>query len=227
MGRGPLIAGMPTRIPGPGPDGQQRQDQSAKSERTLLVSWLLSAPGPLVTGIAVAMSSSATQIADAIRRTVELAALFTGWWVFGRRKVAATEAARLRLERSAEVGVAVAMGASGLAMLVIGGYRFFNYAPGGNVIVGLIVAILGTGVNAAFWVRYTSLLRHGFDRVLAGQRKLYRAKTMVDLAVMTALLMVALIPAHPLTHYVDTLGSIVVAGYLLHQAFAFRRAGRA
>lgn len=108
-------------------------------------------------------------------------------------------------------------------MLGIGGYRFFNYEPGGNVVVGLIVALLGTGVNATFWVRYSALLRHAFDPVIAGQLTLYRAKTLVDLAVTGALLAVVLAPAHPVTHYVDTLGSVVVAGYLIYQALSFRR----
>lgn len=196
---------------------------SARSERTLLVSWLLSSPGPIVTAVAVAMSSSATQIADAIRRTVELAALFTGWWTYRRRRVTPTPEERLRLERRAEVTVAVAMACSGAAMLVIGVYRFFRYQPGGNVTVGLLVALLGAGVNAFFWFRYTALLRHAPDAVLAAQLRLYRAKTLVDVCVTTALGAVAFFPAHPATHYVDTLGSVVVAGYLIQQALTFRR----
>lgn len=198
-------------------------EHSAKSERTLLVSWLLSAPGPIVTGIAVAMSSSATQVSDAIRRALELVALFTGWWTFRRRKRVASGAERLRLERRSETSVAIAMGISGAIMLLIGGYRFSNYEPGGNVVVGLIVAVLGGGVNATFWVRYTRLLRHAPDPVLAGQLKLYRAKTVVDLAVTAALFTVALIPTHPVTRYVDTLGSMFVACYLILQALSFRR----
>ncbi len=199
------------------------QAHSEKSERTLLVSWLLSAPGPLVTGIAVAMSSSATQIADTVRRTVELVALFTGWWVFRRRKQTATAEEKARLERRAAVVVAVAMALSGVAMLSIGVYRFFRYEPGGNVIIGLIVAVLGILVNGAFWVRYSHLLSQGPDAVIVGQRKLYRAKTLVDLCVVAALLAVAVAPSHPATHYIDTLGSVVVALYLFQQAFTFRQ----
>lgn len=168
--------------------------------------------------MAVLMSSSATQIADAIRRTVELAALFMGWWVFRRRKGAVSEGARVRLERTSELSVALAMGVSGLAMLGVGVYRFFYREPGGNVTVGLAVAALGMLVNAAFWWRYTALVRKQADAVLRAQAKLYRAKTLVDVCVVTALSAVAIAPAHPLTHYVDTFGSVVVAGYLLAQA---------
>ncbi|MFA5552379.1 MAG: cation transporter [Trueperaceae bacterium] len=218
-----MIGNPSTNSPGPDATQVAHDEHSAKSERTLLVSWLLSAPGPLVTGVAVAMSSSATQIADAIRRTVELAALFIGWWAFRRRKSVAVEAERQRLERRVEVSVAVALAVSGTVMLGIGGYRFFNYEPGGNVVVGLIVAVLGTGVNAFFWARYSGLLRHAFDPVIGGQLRLYRAKTLVDLAVTAALLTVMFAPTHPATHYVDTVGSVFVAGYLLYQALSFRR----
>lgn len=196
---------------------------AARSERTLLVSWLLSSPGPIVTAVAVAMSSSATQIADAIRRTVELGALITGWAVFRRRGRAVSESDIITLERRAELTVAVAMGLSGAAMLTVGVYRFFRYELGGNVLIGLTVATLGLGVNAFFWARYAALLRHAQDAVLQGQLKLYRAKTLVDVCVVLALLSVAVIPKHPATHYIDSVGSVVVAGYLLQQAFTFRK----
>src|SRR5690625_4735453 len=202
------------------PDGSGARPgaHDAGSERTLLASWLLSAPGPLVTGIAVAMSSSATQIADAIRRTVELGALFTGWWTYRRRRTAPGPAEVATLERRSRRTVAAAMFLSGLAMLAVGVYRFFRHEPGGNVTVGLAVASLGLLVNGLFWVRYARILRRGPDPVIAGQLRLYRAKTVVDSGVVLALLAVAFIPDHPVTHYADSLGSVAVAGYLIQQA---------
>lgn len=194
-----------------------------KSERTLLVSWLLSSPGPIVSAIAVAMSSSATQIADAIRRAVELGALVTGWAVFRRRGREPSAEARAALERRSELTVGVAMAVSGAVMLGIGLYRFFNSQPGGNVVIGLSVALLATVVNGTFWFRYSRLLRRAEDPVLAGQRTLYRAKTVVDLGVAVALTSVAVIPDHPVTHYVDTLGSVLVSVYVMYQAFSILR----
>lgn len=47
------------------------QEQSAARQRTLLIALLLSMWAPLVTGIAVVMSTSTTQLADFVRRTVE------------------------------------------------------------------------------------------------------------------------------------------------------------
>ena len=64
-----------------GLDGLSKE-QSSSREKTLLTALLLSAPGPLFTGYAVLSSHSTTQLADFIRRGVELAALFISWWVF-------------------------------------------------------------------------------------------------------------------------------------------------
>jgi hypothetical protein len=50
-------------------------DGLAGRERTLLVALLLSLWGPLATGLAVLLSQSTTQVADFVRRSVELVAL--------------------------------------------------------------------------------------------------------------------------------------------------------
>jgi predicted permease len=51
--------------------------------------------------------------------------------------------------------------------------------------------------------------------VIAAQRDLYRAKAFVDFCVGTALATVAIAPDQPATQYVDVLGSVIVAAYLL------------
>jgi divalent metal cation (Fe/Co/Zn/Cd) transporter len=191
--------------------------QAAKRERTLLIAFLLSLPGPLVTGVAALSSHSATQLADFIRRTVELVALFLSWWVFRKiqRNPALGEADRLRLERMAGLSVAGAMICSGVVMLLVAISRLGVYEPGGRVTLGLIIAILGLLTNGWFWRRYTILTREHYSSVIAAQQKLYRAKACVDLCVVAALTAVAVAPTHPMTRYIDVLGSIVVAGYLM------------
>ena len=56
--------------------------KKASGERTLLASVLLSSPGPLVLGAALIYGRSSTQLADFVRRTVELAAIIVSWIVF-------------------------------------------------------------------------------------------------------------------------------------------------
>ena len=122
---------------------------------------------------------------------------------------------KTRLEQKAGISVAGAMIVSGLVMLVVALSRATSYEPGGNVIPGLIIAALGLLANGLFWRRYSNLNREEYSSVIAAQQGLYRAKTSVDLCVVIALTMVAIAPAYPATRYVDILGSVAVAGYLL------------
>ena len=191
-----------------------------KSERTLLAALLLSSPGPLVTGVAAVLSGSATQLADFIRRTSELVASFSSWWIFRKihRDAAVhdeVEAVHTRLERIANLIVAAALICSGIALLTVGITRLFIYMPSANVILGLVIAVLGLITNIIFMLRYGALNRKQNNSVIAAQQRLYRAKSCVDLCVVLVLLTIAIAPLHPATHYVDAVGSIIVSGYLL------------
>lgn len=193
------------------------EKQAANREKTLLTALLLSTPGPLVTGLAAISSHSTTQLADFIRRSVELVALFLSWWVFRQlqQNSKISKEAQSRLEHAVGLSVAGAMICSGIVMLVVAISRMSVFEPGGKVIPGLIIAVLGLITNLWFWWRYTVLNREQYSPVIAAQQNLYRAKAFVDLCVVIALAAVAVAPEHPLTRYVDILGSVTVAGYLL------------
>lgn len=193
------------------------EKQAASREKTLLMALLLSMPGPLVTGLAAISSHSTTQLADFIRRSVELVALFLSWWVFRRlqQNTKISKEDQSRLEHAVGLSVAGAMICSGIVMLVVAISRMSVYEPSGNVIPGLIIAVLGLLTNGWFWWRYTVLNREQYSSVIAAQQNLYRAKAFVDLCVVIALAAVAVAPEHPVTRYVDILGSVTVAGYLL------------
>ncbi len=116
---------------------------------------------------------------------------------------------------------------SGIAMLVVGVFRLLRYEASGNVTMGLVIAVLGLLTNTWFWWRYRSLTRERFDPVIAGQQSLYRAKACVDLCVVTALTAVAVAPSHPATQYIDALGCITVACYLLYNGVDMMRKTKA
>lgn len=197
--------------------GELSHEQAARRQKTLLIALLLSAPGPIVTGLAVLNSHSATQLADFLRRGVELVAMALSWWVFRRlhRPPGSSEADRARLEQIAGLSVGGAMLTSGLILLLVALSRAPSYTPGGSVTAGLVIAVLGLLTNGFFWLRYRAMTREQYSAVIASQLSLYRAKTSVDLCVVIALGAVALAPAHPATPYVDLVGSVAVAGYLL------------
>jgi len=191
--------------------------QAASREKTLLAALLLSMWAPLATGYAVVMSQSMTQVADFVRRSVELVALAISWWAFRwlGRTADLDDDQQARMERTANLSVAIALYVSGVVMVILSLSRVSHYEPGGNVYPGLVIAVLGLITNAWFWRRYARLTREQYSSIIDAQRQLYRAKSAVDVAVLLALAAVAIAPAHPVTRYVDVLGSFVVAGYLL------------
>ena len=191
------------------------QQQTASRGKILLTSLLLSAPGPLVTGIAMMTSQSTTQLADFLRRGMELVAIFIAWWVFRQLQRSPAQAQQERLERLAGLSTAGAMGTSGILLIVLALTRLADFTPGGSVTMGLVIAVLGVLTNGWFWRRYRALTREQYSPVIAAQQSLYRAKTSVDLCVVIALAAVAAAPTHPATRFVDILGSVIVAGYLL------------
>ncbi len=184
-------------------------------ERTLLASVLLSSPGPVVVGIGLFLGKSSTQLADFIRRTAELVAIVVSWAVYRvTHKGAADDADRRRhLEHMANICVGAAMGLSGIAMLYV---AFLHpTAEKGNVIPGLVIAVLGVVTNTWFWSRYRRLNKETPNPILAIQSRLYQAKAWVDACVTTALAMVAIAPGSLLAYYMDIAGSAAVALYLL------------
>ncbi len=202
-------------------------DPDARRERTLLVALLLSAWAPFVTGWAVVLSQSTTQVADFVRRTVELGAVTVAWAVFRRlrrREPAPAEAARL--ERIAAWAVGGALAISGAVTLLLALRRGAGFAPGGDVRLGLLVAVLGLATNGWFWRRYAVFARERPGRLMEGQRTLYRAKVVVDACVIAALASVALAPGRPVTRWVDLAGSVAVALYLLWSAARAVAGGR-
>ena len=85
----------------------------------------------------------------------------------------------------------------------------------GNVIPGLVIALLGVIANTFFWRKYTKLNKAEPNAIIAVQARLYRAKSLVDSCVTIALLSVALFPEAKASYYLDLIGSIIVALYLI------------
>ena len=198
-----------------------------RRERTLAWAVALSAWGPLATGIAVALATSSTQVADLVRRSAELTAMTLAWATARRlrRNPNVAPALAARWARSTAIAVAVALATSGAATavgLVLGA----RWTPSGDVRLGLAIATLGMLVNGAFWLRYRSLARARIDPIVDGQRRLYVAKVVVDAAVVAALATLRWASAGIWTTIVDRAGAAAVAAYLLASAWrAWRAAG--
>lgn len=183
--------------------------------RTLLMSVLMSAPGPLIIGLGLLVGRSSTQIADFIRRSAELLAIIMAYVVYQitTKDGVCDEVRKAKLERLSNIFVGAMMCVGGTFMMALA--ILSDNADKGNVIPGLVIALLGVIANSIFWVKYTKLNNAEPNAILAVQARLYRAKTLVDGCVTTALLSVVIAPASQLSIWLDFIGSIIVAVYLI------------
>jgi len=176
----------------------------------------MSAPGPLIVGLGLLTGKSSTQMADFFRRSVELLAIICSFIVFqATRMDEITNITRkIRMEKGANLFVGLAMCLSGISMILLS--IFAGSSEKGNVIPGLTIALLGVIANTLFWRKYTVLNRQSPNAILAVQSRLYCAKAIVDGCVTLVLVTVALFPASKEAALLDTVGSIIVAVYLIY-----------
>ena len=184
--------------------------------RTLLWSVIMSSPGPLVVGLGLLVGQSSTQIADFVRRSSELLAIIMSFVVykFTTREGICDEEKKARLERMTGIFVGAMMCLGGSIMLLLA--LVSENEEKGNVIPGLVIAILGVVANTIFWRKYTKLNKTEPNDIIAAQARLYGAKSLVDACVTIALLSVAIAPGAVFSYYVDIIGSVIVALYLIY-----------
>ena len=183
--------------------------------QTLLWSVLMSSPGPLVVGLGLLSGKSSTQIADFIRRSAELLAIIMSFIVFKltTKDEVCNEEKKQKLERISNVFVGAMMCVGGIFMIILA--FMTDNSDKGNVIPGLAIAVMGVIANSIFWRKYTHLNKIEPNAILMVQARLYRAKTFVDGCVTIALLSVVIAPATQLSFYLDFIGSLIVAVYLV------------
>ncbi len=191
-------------------------DKEKKSGyRTLLLSVLMSAYGPVILGLGLRVGHSSTQIADFTRRTAELLALIVAFIVYAvtnsRKDMQAGQ--KQVWEKRGNLFTGFIMCVSGLSMLAL---SFLSADDDkGNVIPALVIAVLGVIANSIFWWRYTVLYRRQGNAILGVQARLYGAKSAVDICVTAALAVVLAFPGTGASFWVDRAGSVLVALYMI------------
>lgn len=199
--------------------------------KTLLWSIIMSSPGPLVVGLGLIAGRSSTQLADFVRRSAELLAIIMSFAVYTatQKDGVCDEAKKHRAERRSNVFVGSMMCLAGAIMAVLA--LTVNNEDKGNVIPGLAIAVLGVIANSIFWAKYTRLNKAEPNAILAVQARLYRAKTLVDTSVTVALTSVLIAPQSAVSYWLDMIGSLIVAVYLLwcgmRTVYEERRSARA
>ena len=193
-----------------------------QGEGTLLTSVILSAPGPLILAGALLYGRSSTQVADFIRRSLELIALLVSYLVFrfmGRQVL--TQTKKDQLQKLADLFVGGSMCLSGPVILFLSFWSFGQEK--GNVAPGLIIALMGVLVNGVFALRYGVLYQREAHGIFSIQKKIYQAKFLVDLAIALSLTTVILYPGSRMTDWTDFSGSLLVSVYLLYSGMKILR----
>lgn len=183
--------------------------------RTLLWSVLMSSPGPLVVGLGLLSGRSSTQLADFVRRSAELLAIIMSFVIYKltTKDDVCNEEKKQKLEQCSNIFVGAMMCVGGIFMIILA--LISDNTDKGNVIPGLAIAVMGVIANSIFWRRYTHLNKIEPNAILMVQSRLYRAKTMVDGCVTIALLSVVIAPATQISYWLDFVGSLIVAAYLI------------
>ena len=184
-------------------------------KKTLLMSVIMSSPGPLVIGLGLMVGQSSTQIADFVRRSIELLAIILSFVVYClvTKEDEVNEEQKRRYEKGTNIFVSIAMVVSGIIMLFLA--LTSKNEDKGNVIPGLVIALLGFIANTFFWIKYTKLGNESNDNILKIQSRLYRAKTFVDFSVVIALSVVLFSRDTTVAYYFDLIGTIIVSTYLV------------
>lgn len=184
-------------------------------KNTLLMSVLMSSPGPIIVGLGLVTGKSSTQLADFVRRSSELMGIILAYVVYRMTsKDGEIDAVKkAKLEKISNIFVGATMCIGGAIMLVLA--LVSENEEKGNVIPGLAVALLGVVANTLFFIKYSRLNRDEPNAIIEVQARLYRAKSLVDMCVSAALLSVAVAPDSPVSFYLDKIGSGIVALYLV------------
>ena len=190
------------------------KENTRSGSRTLLLSVIMSSPGPLVVGLGLLAGRSSTQIADFVRRSAELLAIIMSFVVYRMTAAGCDEGRKAKLERRSNAFVGAMMCLGGVFMVLLA--FLSDTTDKGNVIPGLAIAVMGVIANTAFWIKYTRLNRKEPNAILQVQSRLYRAKSLVDGCVTVALLSVLILPDSPVSYWLDFVGSLIVAVYLIY-----------
>ena len=193
----------------------KQKDNKKSGTKTLLWSVIMSSPGPLVVGLGLLAGRSSTQLADFVRRSSELLAIIMAFVTYKMTTKDGKEdlIKKQKIERFSNLFVGAMMCLGGSIMLVLAFVA--ENEDKGNVIPGLSIAVMGVVANTIFWRKYTKLNKQEPNPIIEVQARLYRAKSLVDSCVTIALLSVALMPGSEVSYYLDLIGSVIVAIYLV------------
>lgn len=204
-----------------------RQVEESARQGVLTLSLVTTFCSLIPTIYASVISNSAALFTDALRCSVEFLAIAITWLI---ARHISKESFRIynygfgKLEHLCSLAVACAM----LAAFAVASFSAFMRLLNPQVVVnsgfGLLLSILSVAGNFFVWRRNVSVNLVAPSPIVASQTRLFLSKTLASLVVFVALLASSLSGATPWVQYLDPLGSIILAGFLLYSSYslAFR-----
>ncbi|MBM4464408.1 MAG: cation diffusion facilitator family transporter [Chloroflexi bacterium] len=195
---------------------------SQEKERSVRAGWLLGLFSLLPTVLAVIIGHSTTLLAGLFKMVCETLASFLAW--LSLRKVARGETGVYqygygKLENLSSLAVAGAMVISFTIVLYGAIDRVRHPAPIGQVWLGLLTTSIAFALNVWLWLKNYRLARKDPSPIMESQWRLFRTKSINNLSVISALGLSVLLRSYSWSLYIDPLGSLIVAGFLLSSAY--------
>ncbi len=204
------------------------ESQSSKTgiaqekERSVRTGWLLGLIGLFPAVVSVVIGHSTTILADFFKTACETFANFLAWLSLRRvaqGKTGVYQYGYGKLENLSSLTVAGAMIIAFTVILYGVIDRLRHPAPVGQVWLGLLTTSIAFVLNVWLWLKNHRLARKDPSPIMESQWRLFRTKAINNISVISILGLSALLRRYPWSFYIDPVGSLIVAGFLLSSAY--------
>ncbi|MBK8316478.1 MAG: cation diffusion facilitator family transporter [Acidobacteria bacterium] len=190
-------------------------------ERSILTSFLLGVVVLIPDIIAVILANSVMLLSDLLKSGSETVATFLSWLAVRVRqgKTFDYNYGQGKLENISSLAVAGAMLLSWMIVTYGAIERFRHPSKIGSIAFALFVTGGSALVNFRIWRNNLKLSQIEASPIIESQWRLYRAKTLANICVVTSLILSAMFREYQWSAYIDPVGALLISGFLLQSAY--------
>lgn len=191
-------------------------------ERSILTSFLLGVVVLIPDIIAVILANSVMLLSDLLKSGSETVATFLSWLAVRKVRQGKTfdyNYGQGKLENISSLAVAGAMLLSWIIVTYGAIERFRHPSKIGSIAFALFVTGGSALVNFRIWRNNLKLSQIEASPIIESQWRLYRAKTVANICVVTSLILSAMFREYQWSAYIDPVGALLISGFLLQSAY--------
>lgn len=191
-------------------------------ERSILTSFLLGVVVLIPDIIAVILANSVMLLSDLLKSGSETVATFLSWLAVRKVRQGKTfdyNYGQGKLENISSLAVAGAMLLSWMIVTYGAIERFRHPSKIGSIAFALFVTGGSALVNFRIWRNNLKLSQIEASPIIESQWRLYRAKTLANICVVTSLILSAMFRKYQWSAYIDPVGALLISGFLLQSAY--------